>query len=66
MGEIAEMMLNGEMCQSCGEWMGDHTDPDFEGQGFPGLCTGCAAVERREAPRPEKQKKHKAGRIRQR
>jgi hypothetical protein len=41
MGEIAEMMLDGFMCEQCGEIIGDIETG--EGQGFPGLCAGCQA-----------------------
>lgn len=34
MGEIAEMMLDGTMCQVCGEFMG-------ESVGYPITCTSC-------------------------
>ena len=35
MGEIAEMMLDGTMCEQCGEFI----DTD---NGYPTLCAGCA------------------------
>lgn len=35
MGEIAEMMLDGDMCQYCGVWVGG-------GDGYPQSCAGCA------------------------
>lgn len=34
MGEIAEMMLDGTLCESCGEFIGD-------GDGYPRKCGGC-------------------------
>ena len=34
MGEIADQMLEGSMCQWCGEYLG-------EGDGFPVVCEGC-------------------------
>ncbi len=34
MGEIADMMLNGDMCEGCGEYLGD-------GDGFTVRCAGC-------------------------
>jgi hypothetical protein len=34
MGEIAEMMLGGDMCERCGEFMDG-------GSGFARLCAGC-------------------------
>lgn len=36
MGEIADMMINGLMCQYCGEFMEDHEEP-----GYPRSCGGC-------------------------
>lgn len=39
MGEIAEMMLDGTMCQSCGEMLISLGDKP---QGFPGYCVRCA------------------------
>lgn len=35
MGEIADMMLDGTLCQYCGEFMGG------DGDGFPVVCPGC-------------------------
>lgn len=36
MGEIADMMLDGTLCEGCGTYIG-------EGSGFPGYCsTQCA------------------------
>lgn len=34
MGEIADSMLDGEYCESCGEYLG-------EGSGFPARCAAC-------------------------
>lgn len=34
MGEIAEMMLDGTLCESCGDYIGN-------GEGFPVKCEGC-------------------------
>lgn len=36
MGEIADMMIEGLMCQYCGEFM-----DDFEEVGFPRDCGCC-------------------------
>lgn len=41
MGEISELMLDGFMCEQCGEIIGDLETG--EGQGFPGLCAACQA-----------------------
>ena len=35
MGDIADMMLDGVLCEGCGEYMG-------EGFGVPQRCDGCA------------------------
>lgn len=40
MGEVAEMMLDGTLCQVCGEFMGG------AGDGFPVTCAGCRAEQR--------------------
>lgn len=34
MGEYAEMMINGDSCQACGEYLGD-------GPGYPMTCDYC-------------------------
>lgn len=34
MGEIADMMLEGVLCERCGEYIGD-------GVGHPRLCNAC-------------------------
>jgi len=37
MGEIADMMLDGTMCQGCGVFLNDGQD----GPGYPGWCADC-------------------------
>lgn len=49
MGEIAEMVLNGDMCENCGEYLGG-------GPGYPVKCPTCA---REEPPRKKRKKKSK-------
>lgn len=39
MGEIAEMMLDGTLCESCGCYIG-------QGGGFPGYCSAQCAKDR--------------------
>ena len=34
MGDIADMILEGVLCEGCGDFMG-------EGEGFPQYCAGC-------------------------
>ena len=55
MGEIADSMINGEMCEVCGVWIeeGDivmdssrneypiDVDDEMEGIGFPVHCSSC-------------------------
>lgn len=41
MGEYAEMMLEGDACSTCGEYLGD-------GDGFPRQCASCRRDEERE------------------
>ena len=47
MGEIAEMMLDGTLCEGCGEFMGDDV-------GFPRLCQSCAVDRQKEGHQVEK------------
>lgn len=35
MGEMVDYVLNGDDCESCGEYLG-------EGDGFPRQCAGCS------------------------
>lgn len=56
MGEIAEMMLDGTMCQSCGEWLNGGAD----GDGFPGFCASCQPIAK---PKPLKVKCSKCGKL---
>lgn len=46
MGEIAEMMLDGDLCEQCGVYMGS------PGQGFPRKCKDCRRENRKDAKRP--------------
>jgi hypothetical protein len=43
MGEIAEMMLEGELCECCGEYLGEAT-------GHPGYCSAKCARDRGASP----------------
>jgi hypothetical protein len=46
MGDIAEMMLDGTLCQGCGEFLGGD-------DGLPGYCAGCAPRPSRAKRKPE-------------
>ncbi len=35
MGEIADLMVNGDICETCGQWLSDL------GDGYPRTCTDC-------------------------
>ena len=48
MGEIADMMLDGTMCQLCGEWLHEGED----GPGYPGYCASCQPDDRPEYRTP--------------
>lgn len=43
MGEIADMVLDGILCEQCGEYIDD------PGPGYPRLCAGCQLTEEEEA-----------------
>jgi len=43
MGEIADMMINGSMCQYCGECFDDEP-------GYPRTCSACGSDEEDLAP----------------
>ena len=38
MGDIADMVIDGELCEQCGEYL----DDDYE---YPHLCPGCKKAE---------------------
>jgi hypothetical protein len=68
MGEIAEMMLSGIMCEGCGVFFDDMDEP-----GHPRRCTGCRREERqgerprsKPAPTPEQKASRAARRRRKR
>lgn len=46
MGEIADMMLDGTLCQVCGCAMED-VGPDFEPPGHPRTCGDCKPKRRK-------------------
>lgn len=56
MGEIADMMLEGAMCQECGEFIENAL-------GFPGLCAGCSARARKREPAAKKKPPQKKERT---
>lgn len=51
MGDISEMILDGDLCESCGVYLGG-------GEGFPRKCRGCKAEERYDSHQ-EVLKRHK-------
>lgn len=53
MGEIADMMLDGTLCEGCGVYLGDE-------DGFPSYCVGCERGRReKRKQRPKNKKKGK-------
>ena len=48
MGEIAEMMLDGTLCECCGVYLGD-------ADGFPCRCASCGDL----TEQPERSKRNK-------
>lgn len=53
MGDIADMILDGSLCQECGSVIGDGN-----GDGYPTTCSGCSGepIERARKPNKSKQK----------
>ena len=51
MGEIAEMILDGILCQVCGTYIDD------EDEGFPRTCSDCQKEEKRSQKPRKKNKK---------
>ena len=49
MGEYADMHLDGTLCPSCGDFVGDDS-------GLPSLCSLCAKEEKRLLEKEQKQK----------
>ena len=57
MGEIADMMLEGDLCECCGCYI------DGDGEGFPRYCSPQCARDRGvicDEPKKKKTKKRKA------
>lgn len=52
MGEIAEMMLDGTLCQCCGEYLGSDG-------GYPMFCASCGGDDEMEDMPVRKKKSHK-------
>lgn len=48
MGDYADMILDGECCEFCGEFL------EGEALGYPGLCPACAEEERKARERGKK------------
>lgn len=40
MGEIADSVMRGEMCEYCGEWLKRFLNTD-KGYGYPVICFHC-------------------------
>jgi hypothetical protein len=59
MGEIAEMMLDGCLCEQCGDYLG-------EGDGYPQVCESCQREETPSPPKAAKRRKRKSAKPRKR
>lgn len=46
MGEIADMMLDGTLCEGCGVYLGDEC-------GYPRYCSGCRPPRKKAAAKVE-------------
>jgi hypothetical protein len=55
MGQHADDILDGLVCEGCGEWMDDvlACDGVFEAQGHPRRCDGCKRSRYKIKPRRE-------------
>lgn len=53
MGEIADMMLDGTLCECCGVYIDDEHD------GVPRKCAGCMSADKRDVARDKSQIKEK-------
>lgn len=56
MGDIADMMLEGTLCEGCGEFMGD-------GDGYARRCRGCRDERQPQAAKPGKKEWIKPGHV---
>lgn len=45
MGEVAEMMLDGTLCQCCGIYLDDDETDEEPGNGYPITCKSCKQLE---------------------
>jgi len=59
MGEISDMMLNGELCQGCGEYMDIDLENGEMPPGHPVYCLGCSCEDDGDAACPGPKKKDK-------
>ena len=62
MGEIADMMLDGTLCSSCGSFLEENFDLEADviedtSPGFPMMCASCSAEEA-----PPRKKRNRRGR----
>jgi NMD protein affecting ribosome stability and mRNA decay len=53
MGEIAEMMLSGILCESCGSYIEDGEEP-----GHPRKCDDCMQEEKPKDRKPRRYRSH--------
>jgi len=53
MGDVADMMLDGILCESCGVFLND------EPQGYPCYCSDCATFKSKQKPKVKLSKNFK-------
>ena len=58
-GEIADMMLDGTLCEGCGEYMGGDV-------GYPRRCSGCGVHKPEHVGKPYKQRDPNSNRSKKR
>lgn len=59
MGEVAEMMLDGTLCQQCGVFIDDAAEGTTWNPGVPRSCRHCRRGERRPKPKGHRCRKAK-------
>ena len=51
MGDVADMMMDGTLCEGCGEFIDD--DPP----GYPRKCRDCKKDDKKDKPKPKRSRR---------